>query len=168
MVVSSDFVIIGAGIVGLSTALELKKRFPQASITILEKEPTLGKHASGRNSGVLHSGIYYGSDTLKAKVCSKGAMRMMAFAEEHGVPCRRSGKVIIASGEHDLSTVERLLVFVPKNWMKKELKRLSPMQILTVVASIVQIRLLSIAAPCWRKCARYSCELALDSSLLKP
>ena len=104
-----DFVIIGAGIVGLTSAFELKKRFPKASIAVLEKEAALGKHASGRNSGVLHSGIYYGSDTLKAKVCSKGAIRMMAFAEEHGIPYRRSGKVIIATGEQDLPTVERLL-----------------------------------------------------------
>lgn len=118
--VSSDFVIIGAGILGLSTALELKKRFPQASITILEKESALGKHASGRNSGVLHSGIYYGADTLKAKVCSKGAARMMAFAEEHGIPCRRSGKVIIASSERDLPTVDRLLQNAKDNGIRAE------------------------------------------------
>ena len=117
---SFDFVIIGAGIVGLTTAFELKKRFPQASIAILEKEPMLGKHASGRNSGVLHSGIYYGSDTIKAKVCSRGATRMMAFAEEYGIPYRRSGKVIIATGEQDLPTVERLLQNARDNGIRAE------------------------------------------------
>ncbi|RJQ48182.1 MAG: L-2-hydroxyglutarate oxidase [Gammaproteobacteria bacterium] len=106
---SSDFVIIGAGIIGLTTAFELKKHFPKASVAVLEKEPALGRHASGRNSGVLHSGIYYGADTLKAKVCSKGAFRMMEFADEHGIPYRRSGKVIIATREQDIPTVERLL-----------------------------------------------------------
>lgn len=117
---SFDFVIIGAGIVGLATAFELKKRYPPATIAILEKEPALGRHASGRNSGVLHSGIYYGADTLKAKVCSKGAARMMQFAEEHRIPCRRSGKVIIATGEQDLPTVQRLLKNARDNGIRAE------------------------------------------------
>ncbi|MHB8621946.1 MAG: L-2-hydroxyglutarate oxidase [Sulfuricaulis sp.] len=104
-----DFVVVGAGIVGLTSAFELRKRFPKSSIVVLEKESLPGKHASGRNSGVLHSGIYYGSDTLKAKVCSQGAIRMMEFAEAHGISYRRSGKVIIATSEQDIPTVERLL-----------------------------------------------------------
>lgn len=117
---SFDFVVIGAGIVGLTTAYELRRRFPRASIAVLEKETALGQHASGRNSGVLHSGIYYGADTLKAKVCSKGSARMMAFAEEHGIPYRRSGKVIIATGEQDLPTVERLLQNARDNGIRAE------------------------------------------------
>lgn len=109
MTTSFDFVVIGAGIVGLTTAYELKKRFPRARIAVLEKEVSLGQHASGRNSGVMHSGIYYGADTIKAKVCSKGAAQMMAFAEDHGIPYRRSGKVIIATSEQDIPTIERLM-----------------------------------------------------------
>ena len=66
---TADFLIIGAGIVGITIALELKKRFPEAKIRLQEKEAELGKHSSGRNSGVLHSGIYYPSGTLKAEVC---------------------------------------------------------------------------------------------------
>lgn len=104
-----DFLIVGAGIVGLTVARELKKRHPAARIVILEKEAEVGKHASGRNSGVMHSGVYYGSSTLKAKVCSTGAARMREFAAEHGIACNRSGKVIIATSERDLPTVERLL-----------------------------------------------------------
>lgn len=115
-----DFVIVGAGIVGLATAWELKKRYPEASIAVLEKESTLGRHASGRNSGVLHSGVYYGPATLKAKVCSTGAVRMMSFAEEHGIPYRRSGKVIIATGEQDLPVVERLLQNARDNGIRVE------------------------------------------------
>ena len=71
-----DFVVIGVGIIGLSVAKELTEQFPRAKIALLEKEKTIGLHASGRNSGVLHSGIYYPEDTLKAEVCAKGAKRM--------------------------------------------------------------------------------------------
>lgn len=104
-----DFVIVGAGIVGLTVARELRQRLPSAKIALLEKEDRLGAHASGRNSGVLHCGIYYGSDTLKAKLCSRGAFRMMAFAEENGIAYRKSGKVILATSDAELPTVERLM-----------------------------------------------------------
>lgn len=104
-----DFVIIGAGIVGLTVASEIVKRNPKATVAILEKESAPGLHASGRNSGVLHCGIYYGSDTLKAKVCAEGARRMVAYAEAEGIAVNRCGKVIIATAEAQLSTVERLM-----------------------------------------------------------
>lgn len=104
-----DYLIVGAGIVGLTVARELRKRYPAASIVVLEKERDVGMHASGRNSGVMHSGIYYGSSTLKAKVCSTGAARMRDFAAEHGIAYNRSGKVIIATSEQDLPVVDRLL-----------------------------------------------------------
>ena len=74
-----DYVIVGAGIVGLTVASEIKRRCPKATIAILEKEKSLGVHASGRNSGVLHCGIYYGSETIKAKVSAEGARRMIEF-----------------------------------------------------------------------------------------
>ena len=67
-----DFLIIGAGIIGLSVALELKKQFSDSKITIIDKEKNLGAHASGRNSGVLHAGCYYSDDSLKAKLCRNG------------------------------------------------------------------------------------------------
>ncbi len=103
-----DFIIVGAGILGLTISLKLKQKFKEASICILEKEAKIGLHASGRNSGVLHSGIYYGSDTLKAKLCAKGAAAMREFAEKNEISCVHSGKVIIASGEKDLPVIERL------------------------------------------------------------
>jgi len=106
---SYDYLIVGAGIVGLTVAHELKTRFPSARIGVIDKEANAGIHASGRNSGVLHSGIYYSSDTLKAKVCAEGARRMMDFASEHGIPCSKFGKVIVATSDKDLPTVERLL-----------------------------------------------------------
>jgi (S)-2-hydroxyglutarate dehydrogenase len=104
-----DFVIIGAGIVGLTVASEIVKRYPKATVAILEKESAPGLHASGRNSGVLHCGIYYGSDTLKAKVCAEGARRMVAYAEAEGIAVNRCGKVIIATTEAQLPTVEKLM-----------------------------------------------------------
>ncbi|MBT4764647.1 L-2-hydroxyglutarate oxidase [bacterium] len=118
--INTDFLIVGAGIVGLSVAWELRKRNPLATITILEKEPEVGLHASGRNSGVLHSGIYYGSDTLKAKVCSAGAKKMQTFADEYGIACKKSGKIIIATSESDLPTIERLLKNATDNGIKAE------------------------------------------------
>ena len=115
-----DFLIVGAGIVGLTVARELRKRHPSASIVLLEKEDDVGMHASGRNSGVMHSGIYYGSSTLKAKVCSTGAARMRDFAVEHGIAYNRSGKVIIATSEQDLPVVERLLNNARENGINAE------------------------------------------------
>ena len=106
---SYDFVIAGAGILGLTAAYELKKRLPSASIAVLEKENRPGMHASGRNSGVLHSGIYYASDSLKARVCATGAARMREFAAEHDILCKRAGTVIIATSEENLPTIDRLL-----------------------------------------------------------
>ncbi|HEY8096655.1 MAG TPA: FAD-dependent oxidoreductase, partial [Methylobacter sp.] len=116
-----DFMIVGAGIVGLTVAWELKKRHPVASIVILEKESDVGKHASGRNSGVMHSGVYYGSSTLKAKVCSTGAVRMREFAQEHNIAYKRLGKVIIATTERDLLTIDRLIKNARENGVSAEL-----------------------------------------------
>jgi len=104
-----DFILIGGGIVGLTVARELKKRVPAATIAILEKENRLGVHASGRNSGVLHCGIYYGADTRKAKVCAEGARRMMAYADEFVINYNKTGKVILATDEAQLLTVDRLM-----------------------------------------------------------
>lgn len=117
---SADYLIVGGGIVGLTIARELRKRYPSASIVVLEKEASLGKHASGRNSGVLHSGIYYDSSTLKAKVCAEGARRMKAFAAEYGINCQHSGKVIVATSPQDLPVIDRLLKNARENGISAE------------------------------------------------
>jgi (S)-2-hydroxyglutarate dehydrogenase len=104
-----DFVIVGAGIMGLAIARELRKRHPSSSIALLEKENTLGKHASGRNSGVLHSGIYYPAGSLKAKLCAEGAREMAAYCKEHHLPLKRSGKVILPVEKDQDSQIEVLL-----------------------------------------------------------
>ena len=104
----ADFVIIGAGIVGLTIARELKRRQPRAGIIVLEKEDRPGRHASGRNSGVLHSGIYYPSDSLKARVCGEGAREMAEYCEARKLPLRRIGKILLPTETRDGSQLDLL------------------------------------------------------------
>lgn len=96
-----DFVILGAGIVGLSIAKELRIRNPDATILLVEKEGGLGVHASGRNSGVLHSGIYYPTESVKAKVCVSGARSMATYCDQNELPIKRIGKVIVPTSLED-------------------------------------------------------------------
>jgi len=98
---TADYLIIGAGIVGIAIALELKKRFPEAKIRLLEKEAELGRHSSGRNSGVLHSGIYYPPGILKARVCSQGAIEMKEFHRANNLRLRECGKLLVVAGLQD-------------------------------------------------------------------
>jgi L-2-hydroxyglutarate oxidase LhgO len=90
-----DFLIVGGGILGLSMARSLLSRYPDAKIGILEKEDRLGVHTSGRNSGVLHQGIYYPSNSLKARFCVNGAKLLAEFCDEHKLNIDRCGKVIL-------------------------------------------------------------------------
>jgi L-2-hydroxyglutarate oxidase LhgO len=106
--VSVDFVVIGAGIIGLSIARELHRRHPRARILVLEKEPRLAAHASGRNSGVIHSGIYYAEGSLKARICAEGGRRLAAYCDEHGLPIARVGKVIVPLEPGDGARLEML------------------------------------------------------------
>ena len=92
---SCDVVILGGGMVGLSIAHQLIERGITRSITILDKEPVLGLHSSGRNSGVLHAGLYYKPGSLKAEVCVDGARRLRSWVEERGLPINPCGKVIV-------------------------------------------------------------------------
>lgn len=117
---------------GLTIAHALKNRYPSAKIAILEKEQSIGMHASGRNSGVLHSGIYYPQDSLKASVCAEGARRMMHFAQQHHIPCKQSGKVIIATCQEELHALDLLLANARRNNIDaqyltaKEIKAIEP------------------------------------------
>ncbi len=119
-IMTYDFIIVGAGIIGLTVANSLKHRNPSSNILVIEKEPTPGLHASGRNSGILHSGIYYGPGTLKAKVCARGNERMLAFAKEHKIPCNNVGKVIIPVEESDLPTLDKLMANAKHNGVRAE------------------------------------------------
>jgi 2-hydroxyglutarate dehydrogenase len=103
-----DFAVVGGGIIGLATARELQRRRPQASVVVLEREPVVGRHQTGRNSGVLHAGIYYQPGSLKARLCVEGMREMYAFCELHGVPHERIGKVIVAVDDSELPALEEL------------------------------------------------------------
>ncbi|HVJ21962.1 MAG TPA: L-2-hydroxyglutarate oxidase [Polyangiaceae bacterium] len=102
-----DVVIAGAGIIGLTVARELALRGVQR-LLVLDKEPRLGAHASGRNSGVLHAGLYYGTDSLKAKLCAEGSRRLQAYAAEHGIKLEKTGKVVVARSEREVPALEAL------------------------------------------------------------
>jgi len=104
----ADFAIIGGGIVGLAIARALALRGGAGQIVVFEKEPRLAAHASGRNSGVLHSGIYYAEGSLKARICAEGARSMAAYCDEHGLPIRRVGKLILPTRAEDGSRLEML------------------------------------------------------------
>src|SRR5919107_4180306 len=103
-----DVVIIGAGIVGLATAMALMKRDPGLKLLVLEKEPQFAAHQSGHNSGVIHSGLYYRPGSLKAKLCVRGAALMALFCQEHGIPYSMCGKVVVATEEAELPALEEL------------------------------------------------------------
>ena len=106
---STDFLVVGGGIIGLSVARELKNRFPNTNVTLLEKETACGQHASGRNSGVIHAGFYYSADSLKAKLTRAGNQAMTAYCEAKEIPLNRCGKLVVAKDESDLPQLDELL-----------------------------------------------------------
>jgi len=104
----TDFVIVGAGIIGLSITRELVRRFPDARMVVLEKEAEPAFHASGRNSGVLHAGFYYSADSLKARFTLTGNKLMTDYCLEHGLPINRCGKVVVATSEAEIEGIHEL------------------------------------------------------------
>jgi L-2-hydroxyglutarate oxidase len=105
----SDLIIIGGGIVGLATAYRFLERFPDKRVTVLEKEATIARHQTGRNAGVLHSGIYYRPGSLKAQNCRAGKLAMEEFCRREGIPFKICGKVIVALEESELPRMEKIL-----------------------------------------------------------
>jgi L-2-hydroxyglutarate oxidase len=103
-----DFVIIGGGIVGLSTAMALGSAYPQAKIAVLEKESQWAFHQTGHNSGVIHSGVYYKPGGFKAKFCRAGNRSMVEFCQQHNLDYEICGKVIVAVEESELPLLENL------------------------------------------------------------
>src|SRR6266581_7660296 len=104
---TAEVLIVGGGIIGLTLARELLAA-GRENVVVLEKEPKLGRHASGRNSGVLHAGIYYAPDTLKARSCLNGNFLMRAWCREKGLPLLESGKVIVTRSAEELPVLEEL------------------------------------------------------------
>ena len=105
----SDVIIVGGGLIGLATAYQLIQRYPSTHVTVLEKEPSVGTHQSGSNSGVLHSGIYYKPGSLKARNCRMGKEAMESFCQQHGVDYEVCGKVIVAVEEWELPILQKIL-----------------------------------------------------------
>lgn len=108
MAASYDLAVVGGGIVGLATAREILRRQPNLNIVVLEKEPRIGMHQTGHNSGVIHSGIYYKPGSLKARLCVAGKQQMIRFCQESGIPFQLCGKVIVATDEAELPRLQSL------------------------------------------------------------
>jgi L-2-hydroxyglutarate oxidase len=106
---TTDFLVVGGGIVGISIARELRRRHPELAVTVLEKEPACGRHASGRNSGVLHAGFYYTADSLKARFTRDGNRALAAYCDAKGLPLNRCGKLVVARTAADHPQMDELL-----------------------------------------------------------
>ena len=104
-----DVVVIGAGLVGLATAMSILERRSGLRLAIVDKESRIAAHQSGHNSGVLHAGLYYEPGSLKAQLCREGRLALMEFADRHDIPYRLCGKVVVAADESERPRYERLL-----------------------------------------------------------
>lgn len=106
---TTDYLIIGGGIIGINMALHLKRRHPAASICIVDKEPELGMHGSGRNSGVLHAGFYYTANSLKARFTRDGNAALKEYIRSRGLPLNECGKLVVAKNEAEVLSLDELL-----------------------------------------------------------
>lgn len=130
---SFDVVVIGGGIVGLSTAMHITALMPRLRLLLVEKEEAVARHQSGHNSGVIHSGVYYKPGSLKAKLCVEGAAAMVEFCGRHGLSHQICGKVIVATSEAEVPRLEILYQRGQANGVaglqrldKKELQEIEP------------------------------------------
>ncbi len=103
-----DLAVIGGGLIGLATARAYLHHRPGARIAVLEKEPELARHQSGRNSGVVHAGLYYPAGSLKATLCRQGRVDLLRFADEHSIPYEITGKLVVALDADELPRLEEL------------------------------------------------------------
>lgn len=122
-----QLVVVGGGIVGVATAWRLAEELPNWRIRLLEKEPALAQHQTGRNSGVIHSGIYYPPGSLKAHTCLEGRRLMEDFCEAEGLPWERCGKVIVATRAAELPRLDNLEARAREHGL--QIKRLTPSQL---------------------------------------
>ena len=127
-----DYCIVGAGIVGLSVAYKLIQRYPSASILILEKESGIGLHQTSHNSGVIHAGIYYAPESMKARLCREGLVETKAFCEINDLPYNSCGKLIVATNTVEENRVRQLYQRAKNNGAnvslvcEKQLRELEP------------------------------------------
>jgi len=103
-----DYLIIGAGIIGLSMAREIRRNEPDATILVIDKEDDVARHASGRNSGILHAGFYYSADSFKAKFTVVGNQAMKEYCLQKNLPINACGKLVVAQNDHELEQLQEL------------------------------------------------------------
>jgi (S)-2-hydroxyglutarate dehydrogenase len=103
-----DFVVVGGGILGLAVGRELLARHPDSRLAVVEAENRLAAHQTSHSSGVVHAGVYYEPGSLKARLCREGSTALMTYCDEHGIECRRTGKLIVATDESQLGRLDRL------------------------------------------------------------
>jgi len=106
---TTDFLVIGGGVMGINIARGLKKHYPTSKVTLIEKEDSCGRHASGRNSGVLHAGFYYSPDSLKAKFTREGNAELTSYCVAKRIPLNRCGKLVVAKDASELPALKELL-----------------------------------------------------------
>jgi (S)-2-hydroxyglutarate dehydrogenase len=116
-----DLIVIGGGIVGLSSALQLQQRFLDRRVLLLEKESDLARHQTGRNSGVIHAGIYYPPESLKAKFCREGLQKTVAFCQRHQIPFQQCGKLLVATNDLEYRRMLQLYERAQTNGLQVEL-----------------------------------------------
>lgn len=116
-----DIAIIGGGIVGAATALQLQQAYPKKRIVLLEKEPEAARHQTGRNSGVIHAGVYYQPGSLKAKYCREGLQRTITYCSQHNLPYLQCGKLIVATNEVEAERMQALYRRCQENQLSPEL-----------------------------------------------
>ena len=130
--ITCDFLIIGGGINGVSIARELKRRYPDSKVILIEKENDFGLHASGRNSGVLHAGFYYTANSFKASFTRTGNQQLTKYCESKNIPINKCGKLVVAKNESELWLLDELISRAKANKVpldsisEKEAKTIEP------------------------------------------
>ncbi|MGR5245024.1 MULTISPECIES: L-2-hydroxyglutarate oxidase [Vibrio] len=116
-----DYIIVGGGIVGVSTAWQLQQRYPDCSILLVEKEADFAQHQTGHNSGVIHAGVYYAPGSLKADFCKRGVERTLSFCAKHDIPVENCGKLLVATNEQEVDRMNALYERCLTNGIEVEL-----------------------------------------------
>lgn len=115
-----DFIIIGGGILGMSTAMQLKQAYPDRRMLLLEKESGPARHQSGHNSGVIHAGVYYTPGSLKARFCLAGNRATREFCDAHAIPYDICGKLLVATDDEEMQRMEALWERTAANGLERE------------------------------------------------
>ncbi|AJX96274.1 L-2-hydroxyglutarate oxidase [Burkholderia pseudomallei] len=139
-----DFCVIGGGIVGLATSLQLLAARPGASLVLVEKETNVGRHQTGHNSGVIHAGVYYAPGSLKARLCREGADATKQFCRDHGLPYQDCGKLLVATNQLEMERMSALESRIAENGI--DCARLSRHELLEMEPNIEGLGALHVPA----------------------